>query len=144
MKFSVISLNVSDERGTVKRPVGKIVLEEGHGIVGDAHAGEHARQISLLAVEDIDRMREKLPSLEPGDFAENITTEGIDLPSLPVGSRFIIGEVEFEVTQIGKKCHRGCEIMEKVGECVMPERGIFAKVIRGGVITDEDTGSYDI
>lgn len=142
--FYVVSLNISKERGTVKCPVKEILLKEGYGIVGDAHAGDHKRQVSLLALEDIDGMREKLPDLVPGDFAENITTRGVDLPALSVGTRFSIGEVELEVTQIGKKCHRGCEIMEKIGECVMPKRGIFARVIKGGVVTNEDTGSYSL
>ena len=142
--FEIASLNISDKKGEAKRPVNRIKLRVNHGIEGDAHAGDWHRQVSLLAEEEIEGMREKLPELVPGDFAENITTRGIDLPSLPVGTKLMIGTVKLEVTQIGKACHRGCAIMEQVGECVMPTKGIFAKVIRGGEITLEDTGSYDI
>ncbi len=142
--FEIVSINISEKTGTVKKPVKRVTVSEDHGIEGDAHAGDWHRQVSLLAVEDIEAMRGKLASVSPGDFAENITTRGVDLPSLPVGTRIVIGEVELEVTQIGKKCHAGCEIMEKTGECVMPKRGIFAKVIKGGTITDENTGCYDI
>lgn len=142
--FSVVSLNISGEKGTGKSPVGRIILKKGIGIEGDAHAGDHHRQVSFLGVEDIDRMREKMESLKPGDFAENVTTRGVDLPSLPVGTRIVMGEAVLEVTQIGKKCHRGCEIMKLTGECAMPERGIFARVIKGGVVTNESTCSYHI
>jgi MOSC domain-containing protein YiiM len=143
-RFEIVSLNVSRNRGEQKVPVKRIVVREDHGIEGDAHAGDWHRQVSLLAVEDIESMRGKIGSIGPGDFAENITTRGVDLPSLPVGTRLFIGEVELEVTQIGKTCHRGCAILEQAGECVMPTRGIFAKALRGGEITDESTGSYDI
>ena len=142
--FEVVSLNISEERGRTKKPVKKITVKENHGILGDAHAGERQRQVSLLAMEDIEYMQKKLESIRPGDFAENITTRGIDLPSLPVGTRLFIGDVELVVTQIGKTCHKGCEILRKTGECIMPDRGIFAKVLKGGEITDESTGSYDI
>ena len=142
--FEIVSLNISEGKGEPKVAVPKAVLKQNHGIEGDAHAGDWHRQVSLLAVEDIERMRVKLPSLRPGDFAENITTRGVDLPSLPVGTRLSIGPVELEVTQIGKACHKGCAILEQTGECVMPKRGIFVRVLRGGEITNEDTGSYDI
>ena len=142
--FRIVSLNISGKKGETKKPVDRIVLRGGHGIEGDAHAGDWHRQVSLLAEEEIETMREKLPGLSPGDFAENITTRGVDLPSLPIGTRIMIGYAELEVTQIGKECRNGCAIMAQVGECVMPTRGIFAKVIRGGEITLEDTGSYDI
>ena len=142
--FEIVSLNISSEKGEPKRPVPRALLRADHGIEGDAHAGDWHRQVSLLAMEDIERMRKKLSSLEPGDFAENITTRGIDLASLPIGTRLSIGDVELEVTQIGKACHKGCAILEQTGECVMPKRGIFAKVLKGGEITNEDTGSYDI
>ena len=142
--FEIVSLNISEGKGEPKVAVPKAVLKQNHGIEGDAHAGDWHRQVSLLAVEDIERMRVKLPSLRPGDFAENITTRGVDLPSLPVGTRLSIGPVELEVTQIGKACHKGCAILEQTGECVMPKRGIFVKVLRGGEITNKDTGSYDI
>jgi MOSC domain-containing protein YiiM len=142
--FCIVSLNISSEKGEAKKPVDRVTLRAGHGIVSDAHAGDWHRQVSLLAEEEIEGMREKLPQLVPGDFAENITTRGVDLPSLPIGTKLVIGEVELEVTQIGKDCHNRCAIMEEVGECVMPTKGIFAKVTRGGEITREDTGLYYI
>jgi len=142
--FEIVSLNVSDRKGVPKKPVERVRLVPGSGIEGDAHAGPGIRQVSLLAVEDIDSMRDRLESLEPGDFAENITTRGVDLPSLPVGTRLAIGDAVLEISRIGKECHRGCAIRELTGDCVMPGRGVFAIVIEGGVITDEDTGHYDI
>jgi len=142
--FEILSLNISKEKGTAKSPVPRLVLVTDLGIEGDAHAGPGKRQVSLLADEDIDTMRDRLDSLAPGDFAENITTKGIDLPSLPVGTRFMIGDTILEISQIGKECHSGCAIREKTGDCVMPRRGVFARVVKGGEITDEDTGSYDI
>ncbi len=142
--FEILSLNVSKEKGMPKTPVPRMVLVEDRGIEGDAHAGPGNRQVSLLADEDIETMREKLDSLVPGDFAENITTRGIDLPSLPLGTRLYVGGAVLEISQIGKECHSGCAIREKTGDCVMPRRGVFARVVEGGEITDEDTGSYDI
>jgi MOSC domain-containing protein YiiM len=142
--FRIVSINISAKKGEPKRPVRRASMREDHGLEGDAHAGGWHRQVSLLAVEDIELMRDKLPSLEPGDFAENITTRGIDLASLPVCTKLSIGAVELEVTQIGKACHKGCVILEQTGECIMPTRGIFARVLKGGEITNEDTGSYDI
>ncbi|MBN1165122.1 MAG: MOSC domain-containing protein [Candidatus Krumholzibacteriota bacterium] len=143
-RFKIVSLNVSGKPGRSKRPVPKVVVKKNHGIVGDAHAGDWHRQISLLAEEDIEYMRNKLDSLGPGDFAENITTRGIDLPSLPLGAILQIGEVKLEVTQIGKECHKGCEILKRAGECIMPGRGIFARVLEGGEITGESEGTYHI
>ncbi len=142
--FEIVSVNVSKEKGEPKKPVSSISVREGYGIEGDAHAGDWHRQVSLLAMEDIDCMKKKLDSLGPGDFAENITTKGIDLAALPVGTKLNIGDVCLEVTQIGKVCHEGCSILEQTGECIMPKRGIFAKVLKGGTIEDESTGSYDI
>jgi len=142
--FGIVSLNVSARTGTTKTPVERVELREDHGIVGDAHAGPGNRQVSLLGIEDVDSMRTKLPELEPGDFAENVTTRGIDLPALPLGTRLEIGEALLEVTKIGKECHRGCEILRKTGDCVMPRRGIFARVVRGGEVRREDTGAYDL
>lgn len=133
----IVSLNVSIAKGTEKQPRPSVTVQVNHGIVGDAHARDWHRQISLLGVESIARMtalRPELDDLRPGSFAENITTEGIDLPSLPLGTRLYSGEVELEVTQIGKKCHDKCKIFEKVGDCVMPREGIFVKVIKPGVL----------
>ena len=137
-------MNISKKKGEPKIPAGRIVVREQAGIEGDAHAGDWHRQISLLAEEDIELMKEKLDTLRPGDFAENITTRGIDLAALPIGTRLYIGDVCLEVTQIGKECHSGCSILEQTGECIMPKRGIFTRVLKGGIIKDEDNGSYDI
>ena len=142
--FEILSLNISGDKGMPKSPVPSLVFIADHGIEGDAHAGPGKRQVSLLADEDIAIMREKLDTISPGDFAENITTRGIDLASLPLGTRLTIGDVVLEISQIGKECHSGCAIREKTGDCVMPRRGVFAVVVEGGEITDEDTGHYDI
>jgi MOSC domain-containing protein YiiM len=140
--FEIVSLNVSEAKGLPKRPVEKVRLVENHGIEGDAHAGPWHRQVSLLASEDVALMQAKGADVDYGDFAENITTSGIELFSLPVGSQLKIGDALLEVTQIGKECHKGCAIMQKVGDCIMPRRGIFAKVIIGGEVTRESTGTY--
>ena len=135
----VVSLNVSEKKGVVKVPVDKVEIKVDHGIVGDAHAGNWHRQISLLAKESIDKMINKgFDHLKFGDFAENITTEGIEVHTLLVGTRLKIGECEVEVTQIGKKCHSGCEIKKVTGDCVMPREGIFVKVIKEGIINVND------
>ena len=136
--MKVISVNISEKKGTVKGPVPQIELRKNHGIVGDAHAGNWHRQVSLLAVESLEKMKEKIPSLKPGDFAENIMTEGISLHTLPIGTILTIGECELEVTQIGKECHKGCEIRNITGECIMPTEGIFAIVRKEGTIYPED------
>ncbi len=136
--MKVISVNISEKKGTVKSPVPQIELKKKHGIVGDAHAGNWHRQVSLLAVESLEKMKEKIPSLKPGDFAENIMTEGISLHTLPIGTLLSIGECELEVTQIGKECHKGCEIRNITGECIMPTEGIFAIVRKEGTIYPED------
>lgn len=135
----VVSVNISERKGTIKHPVPEIHLKLRHGIVGDAHAGDWHRQISLLAEESIDTMRAKCPiTLDSGVFAENINTIGVDLKSLPIGTRMLIGETEVEVTQIGKECHNDCAIKQAVGTCVMPTEGIFAVVVREGVVRPGD------
>ena len=136
--MKVISVNISEKKGTIKSPVPQIDLKKNHGIVGDAHAGNWHRQVSLLAVESLEKMKQKIPSLKPGDFAENIMTEGISLHTLPIGTLLSIGECELEVTQIGKECHKGCEIRNITGECIMPTEGIFAIVRKEGTIYPED------
>lgn len=143
-EFRILSINVSRETGVQKEPVDFAVLKPAHGIEGDAHAGDWHRQVSLLADEDIETMRGKGVDLDFGDFAENITTRGVDLGSLPVGTRLRIGEAELEVTQIGKECHHGCAIYQAVGDCVMPRKGIFARVLKGGRIDRESVGRYRI
>lgn len=136
----VLAVNISERKGIVKKPVDQIVLKKDHGIVGDAHAGNWHRQVSLLADESIETMRDRSPiDLDPGIFAENITTEGVDLKNLPVGSRLKIGDTVLEITQIGKKCHNDCEIKQQVGTCVMPTQGVFAIVIEEGTIRPGDS-----
>lgn len=138
MAGKVVDVCVSEKKGERKKPVDEVVVRVGHGIVDDAHAGEWHRQISLLAIESIRKMQERGLDVSSGDFAENITTEGIDLPSLPIGSRLEIGETLHEVTQIGKECHTRCAIYHQAGDCVMPREGIFVKVLRGGTIRKGD------
>ncbi len=135
----IVSLNISRKKGVNKEPVESVEVKVDHGIVGDAHAGDWHRQISLLAEESIDFMRAKGLELTPGAFAENITTEGIDLAHLPIGTRMGSGEVVLEVTQIGKKCHQGCAIFKQVGDCIMPREGIFTKVIVPGTLRQGDS-----
>ena len=135
----VVSVTISEEKGTPKHPVESVTLKLRHGIVGDAHAGDWHRQISLLAEESIEPLRAVLPDLPPGAFAENITTEGIVLNDLLPGTRLRLGEAEVEVTQIGKECHGECAIRKAAGTCVMPTEGIFAVVRREGVVHPGDT-----
>ena len=129
---------ISENKGERKKPVEAVELRENHGIVGDAHAGDWHRQISLLASESIDKMRALGLDVDSGDFAENITTTGIDLVSLPIGSRLQVGETLMEVTQIGKECHNRCAIYDQAGDCVMPKEGIFARVITRGTVRPGD------
>ena len=130
----VVAVCMSLNKGERKTPVDLVELQENHGIAGDAHAGEWHRQVSLLAIESIEKMRALGLNVTTGDFAENITTQGIDLPSLPVGTRLAVGDTLLEVTQIGKECHTRCAIYHQARDCVMPKEGIFAKVVRGGTI----------
>ncbi len=132
---SVVSVNISEKKGMIKHPVEQIELKIDHGIVNDAHAGDWHRQVSLLDLSSFEKMNNTAKvELTPGIFAENITTEGIDLWSLPVGTRLEIGETLLEITQIGKECHRHCQVFRQVGDCVMPREGIFAVVIKEGTI----------
>lgn len=131
----IIAVCVSAAKGERKTPVDKVVLRENHGIVGDAHAGDWHRQVSLLAKESIDKMRKLGLDVDNGDFAENLTTRGVNLPTLAIGTRLKIGETLLEVTQIGKECHTRCAIYYQAGDCVMPKEGIFAKVLSGGEIS---------
>lgn len=134
----VVSVNISEKKGTVKREVPEIQLKLHHGIVGDAHAGDWRRQISLLAEESVDKMRSLLPGLQPGAFAENVNTRGLELKTLPIGTRLRLGETVVEVTQIGKECHSDCEIKQRTGKCVMPTEGIFAVVVKEGTVRKGD------
>lgn len=142
--FEIVSINISAGVGVRKDPVDVVDLRVAHGIVGDAHARDWHRQISLLADEDVELMRGKGVELDPGIFAENITTRGVDLSGLPVGTRFYVGDAELELTQIGKECHHGCAIYQAVGDCVMPRKGIFAKVVKSGRISRESSCRYRI
>ena len=134
MMTQLVAVCISDNKGERKTPVAQVELREKHGIVGDAHAGDWHRQISLLANESIDKMRALGLDVDKGCFAENLTTVGIDLPKLPIGSQLRIGECLLEVTQIGKVCHKPCAIYHQAGDCVMPKEGIFAKVMAGGYL----------
>jgi MOSC domain-containing protein YiiM len=132
----IVAVCRSESTGVSKTPVDSGLLEVCHGLAGDAHAGLDAiREVSLLASESIAKMNATGFNFKPGDFAENLTTVGIDLVSLPVGTRMEVGrEVILEVSQIGKKCHTGCAIFQQAGKCIMPKEGIFARVIKGGTV----------
>ena len=140
---TVTAVCISEKKGTRKHAVPSIEVKKDHGIVGDAHAGNWHRQISLLADESVDTMRGKGVELRPGDFAENILTRGIELKTLPVGTVLRVGETRLQVTQIGKECHNDCEIRRLVGTCVMPTQGIFAIVLTEGTIRPGDTISVE-
>ena len=135
----VIAINISDKKGVIKHPVDEAVFIEEKGIQSDAHCGQDLiRQVSLLANESVDKMRKMGLSLDAGVFAENITTEGIELKTLPIGTMLSIGETIQEVSKIGKECHHGCEIMKTTGTCVMPKEGIFTRVKKGGIVRPGD------
>ncbi len=146
------AISVSGQKGTPKQNVPQAELQVDHGIVGDAHAGAGPRQVSLLAAESIERLRADGLKIVPGDFAENLTTEGLDLGSVRVGARLKIGgAVELEITQLGKACHGLCAVYERLGDCLMPKEGVFACVTRGGRIkvgdgievSDDQSGGSD-
>jgi MOSC domain-containing protein YiiM len=137
----VIAVCSSKEKGVRKENIQKGILKKEYGLVGDAHAdsGWH-RQVSLLAMESIDKMRKMGFEVGPGDFAENLTCEGINLPGLPIGTKLRVGdEVVLEISQIGKECHSGCAIFKQTGKCIMPKEGIFARVIEGGEVKTGDS-----
>lgn len=140
MTAKIIAISTSDRKQVKKNNIEKAIIVENYGINGDVHAdsGTH-RQISLLAIESIDKMREMGLNVNPGDFAENLTTEGIDLTALKVGKRLFLGkEVILEVIQIGKECHTRCAIYHQAGDCIMPKEGIFTRVIAGGELKKGD------
>lgn len=134
----VTAVNISETKGVPKETIEKGYFEVNHGLVGDAHAGNWHRQVSLLGQESIDKMMKEGVDLSAGKFAENLTTEGIVLYELPVGTKLKIGETEMEVTQIGKECHYGCAIRDLVGDCVMPREGVFTKILVPGWIKPGD------
>lgn len=135
---SVVAVCISEEKGTAKHPVEHVELRMKHGIVGDAHAGDWHRQVSLLATESVDKMRRIFPDIPVGAFAENILTERLQLSTLPVGTKLAVGECLLEITQIGKECHKDCAIRRQVGDCVMPREGVFAIVLKEGTIRAGD------
>ncbi|RPI17711.1 MAG: MOSC domain-containing protein [Ignavibacteriae bacterium] len=138
-KAKVTAISISKKKGIPKSNIASAKMIADYGIENDAHAGKWHRQVSFLAIESINKMRTKLPGLRPGAFAENITTEFIDVPNLTIGSRLKIGnDAEVEITQIGKECHDKCAIYYRVGNCVMPTEGIFGKVIKSGEIFIND------
>lgn len=141
MTGRIVSINISDKKGVRKKPINEVFLKTDYGIEGDAHASSTwHRQVSLLALESIEKMRNMGLNVKPGDFAENITTEGINLPCLPLGTRIEIGDsVIGEVSQIGKECHTRCAIYYQAGDCVMPKEGIFIKVLKGGNVRNGDS-----
>jgi MOSC domain-containing protein YiiM len=136
---TIVAVSLSDRKGVVKHnvPTGRLVVE--HGLEGDAHAEGGKRQLSLLAIESIDKMRAAGAQVNPGDFAENITIQGLAVEALPIGTHLKIGaEAEVVITQIGKACHKGCAIRDLVGDCIMPREGVFARVIKGGRVQPGD------
>ena len=136
----VLAVCRSERKGTQKHPLPQAELRANHGIVGDAHAGPWHRQVSLLGIESVRKVQERISfPLKPGDFAENILTEGVCLYALPVGTRLRIGPALAEVTQIGKECHYGCAIRQAAGDCVMPREGIFVRVLEGGIVRPGDS-----
>ncbi len=131
---------ISEEKGTVKQEISTAVLRPDWGIEGDAHAGNWHRQVSLLAGESIDGVREMIPELERGAFAENLIIRDMDLRELTVGTQLEVGaSIVLEITQIGKECHNGCAILAITGDCIMPREGLFAKVVRGGSLDPGDS-----
>lgn len=137
---TILAVCRSDNKGTVKEPVPEGVIKVNFGMAGDAHAEAGIkRQVSLMTIESIKRMQKEGYNVVPGSFAENLTTEGIDLLSMPIGTRFAVGKnVLLEITQIGKECHTGCAIFKQVGKCIMPKEGVFTRVLRGGVVRAGD------
>lgn len=134
----VMAVCTSAAKGTQKKNTGEGIFIEDYGIQGDAHAGKWRRQVSLLSCEKIEEFRERGAEVEDGAFGENLVVKGIDFRSLPVGTRLSCGDVVLEITQIGKECHHGCQIFQKMGDCIMPREGVFAKVLRGGTIRTGD------
>ena len=136
---TIKAISISEHKGVSKTNVARAQLQCEHGIVGDAHAGPWHRQVSLLAVESIDKMAAQGARVAPGDFAENITTKGVDLGKLSIGSKLRLGDTaELEITQFGKQCHSRCAIYAQIGDCIMPREGVFAKVVKPGWIAVGD------
>ena len=129
---------ISEKKGTAKKNIGQAELIENFGLRDDAHAGDWHRQVSLLSYEKIEEFKALGVDVKEGDFGENLIVEGIDLAKLPIGTKITINQVLLEVTQIGKECHTGCAIAQAVGKCIMPTEGIFARVLKGGIVKSGD------
>ena len=136
---NIIAVCSSEHKGTQKKNVNSAVFIEDWGIEGDAHAGKWHRQVSLLSHDKVEDFRARGAEVKDGAFGENLVVSGIDFRSLPIGTRFACNEVMLELTQIGKQCHNGCEIFKKMGDCIMPREGVFARVLNGGTISVGDT-----
>jgi len=139
MKGTVTAVCRAPAKGMQKSDVGEALLVKGKGMEGDAHFGFQDRQVSLLNAEEAEKIREKVPGLKAGDFAENILVEGFDLSKLKLGDSISVGEAQLAVTQIGKECHTRCAIYEAAGDCIMPRLGIFCRVVEGGVVRKGDS-----
>jgi MOSC domain-containing protein YiiM len=134
------AISISSDKGMPKRNVPAAELQADFGVIGDAHAGAGPRQVSLLDMASLEELRQKGADISPGDFAENLTVDGVDLSALRVGQRLHVGgTIELEVTQLGKRCHGRCRIFEKLGDCIMPRQGVFARVVTGGRVQVGDT-----
>ena len=138
MEGIIKAICISEQKGTEKHPVQDIEIIENHGLENDAHAGKWHRQVSLLSYEKIEEFKAKGAPIDEGAFGENLIVSGYDLKNLPIGTRFQCNDVVLELTQIGKKCHSGCEIFKIMGDCIMPREGVFTKVLHGGNITEGD------
>lgn len=134
----VLAVCISEKKGTRKHTIEKGEFLENFGIKGDAHAGKWHRQVSLLSWEKIEEFNQRGAQVEDGDFGENLIVQGYDLRKIPVGTRFVCNEVVLEITQIGKECHQGCQIFQRMGDCIMPREGVFARVLHGGTICPGD------
>jgi MOSC domain-containing protein YiiM len=139
IKGTIAAVCTSEAKGTQKEDVGEAFLVVEKGLEGDAHAGFAHRQVSLLTLEDIETAKEKLPELRPGSFAENLTVQGLDLSGVAIGDRLRAGEALLEISQIGKTCHTKCEIYHKTGDCIMPRKGLFCRVLEGGWVRRGDS-----
>lgn len=134
----ILAVNISEKKGTQKKNVHSVKVIEDFGFENDAHAGKWHRQVSLLSSEKIEEFRRKGAVIQDGAFGENLVVEGLDFSSLPLGTRYRCNDVILEMTQIGKECHQGCQIFQKMGDCIMPREGVFARVIKGGIISEGD------
>ena len=138
IRGTVIAVCISEKKGTVKKPVARGLLIEGHGLENDAHAGSWHRQVSLLSFEKIEDFKKRGGAVTHGDFGENLVVSGMDFAALPVGTRLTVGDAVLEVSQIGKECHTRCSIYSAMGECIMPTQGVFATVLHGGTVKAGD------